>query len=71
MDDRMLQPVEPTPPSEREIVEEHADAIARIAIAHLRIAYPAALKAVPRTAQISLAGVIRNAVKARFLPERP
>lgn len=67
MDDQTLQPLETTPPSGPEVVEEHADAIARIAIAHLRIAYPAALKAVPRTAQTSLANVIRNAVKARFI----
>ena len=50
----------------RRLFEEAVDELGSIAVAHLRINYPAALQAVPKTAQVSLRNAVRSAARARF-----
>jgi hypothetical protein len=52
----------------RQTFEAHADDIALAAVHHLRIHYPAALKAVPKSAETSLRNSIRARIRSRFGP---
>ncbi len=52
----------------RHLFEEHASAIARAAVDHLRIHYPAALKSVGSSAKRSLRNSVRAHIRSRFGP---
>lgn len=52
----------------RALFEEHGHEIARGAVDHLKIQYPAALKAVPRTAELSLRNSVKANIRSRFGP---
>lgn len=49
-----------------DVVREFADEIAKAAISHLQIQYPAALASVPASAQVSLRNFIKAQVISRF-----
>lgn len=50
------------------LFEEHCEGVATAALAHLRIHYPEALKAVPKTAPLSLRNSIKSQLRSRFAP---
>ncbi len=52
----------------RALFDEHADRIARAAVDHLKIQYPAALKAVSRSAELSMRNSIKTNIRSRFGP---
>ncbi len=66
----MSHEVEVESPAERAkaLFEAHCDGVAAAALAHLRINYPEALKALPKTAPLSLRNSIKAQVRSRFAP---
>ena len=52
----------------RVLFEEHADQIARAAVDHLKIYYPAALKAVSKSAETSMRNRIKASIRSRYGP---
>lgn len=68
LEDQQMETEESLEERAKALFDEHAHQIARAAAHHLKIQYPAALKAVPKAAELSLRNSIKAQIRLRFGP---